>query len=80
MTQKLYIVTRTQGGLVLAESAEAAEELVDEIARWEDFPSISVVPFDGTLPVGWDEKCIVYANAPRDYTVEQAIAIHEGKT
>ena len=25
MTQKLYIVTRTQVGLVLAESAEAAE-------------------------------------------------------
>ena len=65
----LWSVRVVRAGYVLAESQEAAEELVREIERWEE-PDIEVG--SGSEDLGWTGDCYVYHKGNGDITLATA--------
>ena len=65
----LWSVRVVRAGYVLAESQEAAEELVREIERWEE-PEVEVG--SGSEDLGWPGDCYVYHKGKGDITLAQA--------
>jgi hypothetical protein len=58
-----------RAGYVLAESQDAAKELVREIERWEE-PEVEVG--SGSEDHGWPGDCYVYHNGKGDITLATA--------
>ena len=75
---RLYRVSVEFEYMALADDAKSAESWATECARdlmLEDWADAQ--PYNGKLPIGWDERCCVYHFGNGDVRLPVAIAIHE---
>lgn len=58
--QRLWIVRVVHEAYVLAADEEQAKQARAEIERWEDFPTVTAVPWAGRHIDGWADGSGVY--------------------
>ena len=69
--KKLWVVTITRSGYVLAESEQEALAELRQIEKWED-PDVTAYESDGN-PLGWEDTALVYGVPSADMTFAQAL-------